>query len=546
MPETPEKSTAESMPAKRETTRVDHPSSTHAENIDHAETQCQAESLKHSETVDQLAQLGYVTTYTRNRSMWTLLFQSLSIAAIPYGIGSPLISAIYGGGQLSLFVGWIVVTTLTECIALSIAELASLFPTSAGPYYWSYQIATRGKIVLSFITGWTWLLGNWTITLAVNFGFASLLAATITMWQPEWVATSWQLVLILYAILIVTFLFCWRLNRWLPQVDTFCAGWTAMTIIVIMIALAVQAKEGRHSAGFALGNYDKSFSGWGGFTLFIGFLPSAYVVCATGMISSMAEECDQPAVKVPRAISLAIPVEAVAGLCFILPICFTMPPLDDLIDAPYGQVLPIIFRKVMGSNAGAMGLMMLVLVLTMCCSISITTAASRCTWALARDDAIPLAKVWTRFDEKRGVPVLALALVTVSQMLLAIINVGSTSAFTAFVSVGVIGLEISYLIPVSVSLWNRRREVNHARFNCGRTLGPIINGVAIVWIAFQTVLFSAPTALPVTAASMNYASVVFVGFAAFSAFWYFVYAHKGTFVLTEESKQKTQITTSRD
>jgi hypothetical protein len=35
-----------------------------------------------------------------------------------------------------------------------------------------------------------------------------------------------------------------------------------------------------------------------------------------------------------------------------------------------------------------------------------------------------------------------------------------------------------------------------------------------------------PTALPVTAVSMNYASVVFVGFMAISAVWYLVYARK--------------------
>lgn len=56
---------------------------------------------------DVLTGLGYTPELTRNRSMFTLLFQSLAIAAIPYGEGGPLISAIYGGGQLSIFVGWI-------------------------------------------------------------------------------------------------------------------------------------------------------------------------------------------------------------------------------------------------------------------------------------------------------------------------------------------------------------------------------------------------------------------------------------------------------
>jgi hypothetical protein len=88
---------------------------------------------------ESLAVLGYKEELTRNRSLWTLLFQSLAIAAVPYGEGSPLISAIYGGGQLSMFLGWIVVLILDECIALSLGEFASRYPTSGGPSYWSFR-----------------------------------------------------------------------------------------------------------------------------------------------------------------------------------------------------------------------------------------------------------------------------------------------------------------------------------------------------------------------------------------------------------------------
>lgn len=62
------------------------------------------------EESNELTVLGYKPELNRNRSMLTLLFQSLAIAAIPYGEGGPLLSAIYGGGQLSIFLGWIVST----------------------------------------------------------------------------------------------------------------------------------------------------------------------------------------------------------------------------------------------------------------------------------------------------------------------------------------------------------------------------------------------------------------------------------------------------
>lgn len=115
-------------------------------------------------------------------------------------------------------------------------------------------------------------------------------------------------------------------------------------------------------------------------------------------------------------------------------------------------------------------------------------------------------------------------------MLLGLINLGSTSAFTAFVSVGVIALAVSYAIPITLSLLHGRREVNTAKWGMGRLgwgIGTTVNIVAVAWICFELVLFSMPTALPVTAVSMNYASVVFVGFLALAAVWYLGFARKG-------------------
>lgn len=88
------------------------------------------------EDVDLQQNLGYIPELGRVRSLNTILFQSLAIIAVPFGEGTALTSAVIGGGQLPYFVGWIIVSILDECIAISLAELASRFPTSAGPYYW--------------------------------------------------------------------------------------------------------------------------------------------------------------------------------------------------------------------------------------------------------------------------------------------------------------------------------------------------------------------------------------------------------------------------
>lgn len=244
------------------------------------------------------------------------------------------------------------------------------------------------------------------------------------------------------------------------------------------------------------------------------------------MITSMAEECQDAPRKLPKAIALAVPTGGIAGLIFILPICFTLPPLTDIIENSGGQALPYIFATVMGSPGGGVGLTTLVLIITLFCSISITVAASRCTWAFARDDAIPGARLWAKISPTFGVPVWSLILVTVVQMLLGIINIGSTSAFTAFVSVGVVALALSYGIPIAISMADGRREVSKAVFRLPGPLGWIVNTISVVWILFELVLFCMPTALPVTAVSMNYASVVLVGLAAIAMAWYLIHSRK--------------------
>ena len=166
-----------------------------------------------------------------------------------------------------MFLGWVIVLIVDECVALSLAELASRYPTSAGPYYWSFQLANpKYRTVLSFITGWTWLIGNWTITLSVNFGFASLIAACVSLYKPDIVFEGWQLLLIFYGLCILTFFIAAYGNKFLPSVDTLCAVFTLLTIFITLICLSVKASVGRHSPGDTLvrhkmGKYPLDYDG---------------------------------------------------------------------------------------------------------------------------------------------------------------------------------------------------------------------------------------------------------------------------------------------
>lgn len=56
--------------------------------------------------------------------------------------------------------------------------------------------------------------------LSVNFGFASLLSATISMYHPDFVMNAWQLLLVFWAVCLLSLFICAFCNRWLPHVDS--------------------------------------------------------------------------------------------------------------------------------------------------------------------------------------------------------------------------------------------------------------------------------------------------------------------------------------
>jgi amino acid transporter len=193
----------------------------------------------------------------------------------------------------------------------------------------------------------------------------------------------------------------------------------------------------------------------------------------------MCEEVEKPRTQVPKAMAATIILNFFAGLLFLVPLCFVLPEdLTELIALISGQPVPSIIASAVGSKGGAFALLIPLLVLAIFCGIGCTTAASRCTWAFARDGAIPGSKWWKQVNHKLDVPVNAMMLSMAVQIILGVIYFGSTAAFNAFSGVGVICLTVSYAMPIAVSLFGGRTHISRGEFDMG-VFGLICNIVSI-------------------------------------------------------------------
>lgn len=243
------------------------------------------------------------------------------------------------------------------------------------------------------------------------------------------------------------------------------------------------------------------------------------------MVAALCEEVPNPHLEVPRAITLSVVAAAITGIIYLLPILFVLPSVQSLLSVANGQPIGLLFKDVTGSAAGGFGLLFLILGIQLFAGIGALTACSRCTYAFARDGAIPGSKLWRRVNTRFDIPLWGLILSVIVDCLLGLIYFGSSAAFNSFTGAATICLSWSYGLPILVSVLRGRKAVKHSSYSLGR-FGYAINIVTIIWIIFSIVLFCMPYALPVTSSSMNYASVVFVGFGMIAVVYYFARARK--------------------
>ena len=83
---------------------------------------------------DLLETLGYTPELSRNRSTLQVAFMSFVLASIPYGLATTLFYPLIGGGPVNIIWGWVAVSMIIVCVAASLGEITSVYPTAGGTY----------------------------------------------------------------------------------------------------------------------------------------------------------------------------------------------------------------------------------------------------------------------------------------------------------------------------------------------------------------------------------------------------------------------------
>lgn len=204
----------------------------------------------------------------------------------------------------------------------------------------------------------------------------------------------------------------------------------------------------------------------------------------------------------------------VIGMSTVIPWTLAFMFSTNDLDAVAASSLPIleVYNQALNSHAGATLFTCWLLFVYFGAAISCTATTGRLTWAFARDNGLPFSKTLAKVHPTLKVPTNATIACTGVSILYGLIYIASTTAFNSIISMAILSLNITYVIPQAIALLRGRANVLPKRhFDLGPYFGPFCNAFSVHWVALYIMLFCLPEFLPVTVRNMNYVSVVIVG-----------------------------------
>nr|POF17336.1 putative amino-acid permease c15c4.04c [Quercus suber] len=458
-----------------------------------------------------------------------------------FSLVTGVFSLANGGTAGAIWLTLIVCCGMMMCV-LSMAELASMAPTSGGEsafiqiYYLEFA-PTAAQKPLSYAVGWLCALGwqcrypfsNDSLTFTdahvkaamptVAYIGAQQVLALIVVCNPSFKIQGWHGALLTIAFVVTAITFNTFGISKLPLLELVAVALHVSGFIAVVVILWTLGPRAAASDTFT--TFD-DVSGWGslGLATLIGMVGPATTYVGGDSAVHLSEELSHASHALPRAMVWAAIANYATGFVMTVSFMSNLGDLDADLASTTGQPWVAVIQNVTGSKAAT-----IVIVVVM---IFMVTTSSRQVWAFSRDRGLPFSSIFARVNPVTGVPTNAVYLTLVFTSLLALIIIGSTTAFNIILSVSSTGLFTSYIVVISTVLVKRlrREEFPSSNFSLGYFWGGVVNVLALCFLVVAFVFLFFPAAPSPDPKSMNWAVLIYGVVLSFAAIYYWIYGWK--------------------
>ncbi|MBL9062794.1 amino acid permease [Tabrizicola sp.] len=416
------------------------------------------DSAKH-EDLKVLHGMGYAQELSRSMSKFSNFAISFSIICILSGGINSFAQAVSSVGGAGGGIGWIVGAALSGMFALSMAQIASAFPTAGGLYHWGSILGNR---FWGWLTAWLNLLGLITVLGAINIGTAYFFTGTFGP-MVGFGGTDWEIVGFVAVITVIQAIF----NHIGIKATTFLTDISGYIIFattaVLVLACLYYAPAIDISRLWTFKNYSGAAGGEVfpqsdsiGYLFLLCLLLPVYTITGYDASAHTSEETKNAAHSVPRGIVSSVFWSAIVGWIMICAIILAIPDMDAAAAQGWG-----VFFGTMDAilpSGLKLALYFFILITQLLCGLATVTSASRMLFAFSRDDGVPgFSKPLATVSPKYRTPVNAIWTATVLCILYVVlalsIKVGETSIYVIVVNSTLVFLFLSFTIPLIAGMF---------------------------------------------------------------------------------------------
>lgn len=405
-----------------------------------------------------LRSMGYKQELARRMGAFSSFALSLSIICILAGCLTSFHLAFSSAGPGAISLGWPLGCLLSLCCAVTMAQIASAFPTAGGLYHWSSILGSRGW---GWLTAWFNIMGLVTVLAAINVGTYQFLRGALGVLSTSGAAEApvspqllamWQLA----GVALITLsqaLFNHLGIRLTTRLTDFSGYLILLVASVLTISLLVYAKSLDWSRLWTFTNYSGAAGGgvWPqSGSLLRGFLLAlllpAYTVTGFDAPAHTSEETVGATRAVPRGIINSVIVSGVFGWILLCAIVLAIPDLHGAA-AQGDRAFFFIAARVL--PRGLLSILFAgIIVAQYLCGLATLTSTSRVVYAFARDGGLPWSSRLRTVSDRYKTPVPAIWASAIFSVLFTVY----TPVYSTITAVCVIFLYVSYIIPAVLGL----------------------------------------------------------------------------------------------
>jgi len=225
----------------------------------------------------------------------------------------------------------------------------------------------------------------------------------------------------------------------------------------------------------------------------------------------LSEECTNANVAAPRAIVMTSGFGGLTGWALQMVVAYTVIDIPSVIDSDLGQPWAAYLIQVMPQKMA-----LAILGLTIVCGFSMgqgcMIAASRVTFAYARDDCFPFSSWIKKVNKTTYTPVNAVWFNTIIGILLLLLIFGGSVSIGAIFSVGAIAAMVAFTIPIMIRVFFVGDRFRPGPWHLGKFSKPI-GGMACAFILVMMPILCFPSVKNsnLDASLMNWTIVVYGG-----------------------------------